>query len=44
MNKKKLALKIINKLPIPKAQKDDVRKGVLEQLEQIENIKSQSLD
>jgi hypothetical protein len=40
---KKLALKIIAKLPIPKEQKDEIRKGVLQQLEPISKMNSEEL-
>jgi hypothetical protein len=35
---KKLALKIIAKLPIPKEQKEEIKKGVLQQLEPISKM------
>lgn len=40
---KKLALKIIAKLPIPKEQKEEIRKGVLQQLEPISKMNSEEL-
>ena len=40
---KKLALKIIAKLPIPKEQKDEIRKGVLQQLEPISKMNPDEL-
>ena len=40
---KKLALKIIAKLPIPKEQKDEIRKGVLQQLDEVSNMSSDAL-
>jgi hypothetical protein len=40
---KKLALKIIAKLPIPKEQKEEIRKGVLQQLDDVSNMDSNAL-
>jgi hypothetical protein len=40
---KKLALKIIAKLPIPKEQKEEIRKGVLQELEPISKMNSEEL-
>jgi hypothetical protein len=40
---KKLALKIIAKLPIPKEQKEEIRKGVLQELEPISKMDSEAL-
>lgn len=40
---KKLALKIINKMPISKEQKDEVKKGVLQELELIETMDKEAL-
>jgi hypothetical protein len=40
---KKIALKLINKLPIPDAQKDEVKKGVLKELDEIKNMNSKAL-
>lgn len=40
---KKLALKIIAKLPIPKEQKEEIRKGVLQQLDDVSKMDSNAL-
>lgn len=40
---KKLALKIIAKLPIPKDQKEEIRKGVLQSLDEVSNMDSNAL-
>jgi|WetSurMetagenome_2_1015567.scaffolds.fasta_scaffold39828_3 hypothetical protein len=40
---KKLALKIIAKLPLPKEQKDEIRKGVLQELDAVSKMDSKAL-
>lgn len=43
MLNKKLALKIINKLPLTKEQKEKVRQGVLEELNSLKNFNHKEL-
>ena len=40
---KKIALKLIAKLPITKEQKDEIRKGVLQELEPLSKMNSEEL-
>lgn len=40
---KKIALKAINKLPIPKEQKEEIKEGVLKELDNIKNMSAKEL-
>lgn len=43
MINKKLALKLINKLPVSKEEKEEIKKGVLQEIELIKNMDSNAL-
>lgn len=43
MLSKKLALKAINKLPLTKEQKEEIKKGVLKELDSLKNCNHQEL-
>jgi hypothetical protein len=43
MISKKLALKLINKLPVSKEQKEEIKKGVLQELELVKKMDSNEL-
>lgn len=40
---KKIALKLIKKLPIPDEEKEEVKKGVLKELDNIKNMNTKEL-
>lgn len=43
MISKKIALKLINKLPISKEQKEEIKEGVLKEINTIKNFNSKAL-